>query len=106
MSLTSLCRAAALLALGKAAWSAPDVAKEFTETIRPVLVQNCGACHNPAKAKNLAAFLKAATVADIDANRGLWRNVASQMRNRTMPPVASKLSEEDRFRIPAWIENR
>src|SRR5205823_7134277 len=42
----------------------------------------------------------------IETNRGLWRDVASQMRNRTMPHIASKLTEEDRFRISSWIENR
>jgi len=87
-------------------FSAPEASEEFSQTIRPVLVQNCSACHSPAKARNAAPFLKAATVADIDANRALWRNVAAQLRNRTMPPVASKLTEEERSRIPAWIENR
>src|SRR6185369_17634234 len=86
--------------------AAPDASQEFSQTIRPVLVQNCAACHNPANAKNPAAFLKAATAQDMEANRGLWRNVASQMRNRTMPPTATKLTEEDRFRISSWIENR
>jgi len=38
--------------------------------------------------------------------RGLWRNVATQLRNRTMPPVASKLTEEDRLRVAIWVENR
>lgn len=88
------------------AFAAPDPAEEFASTIRPVLMQNCAACHNPAKAKNPAAFLKAASLEDMESNRGLWRNVAAQMRNRTMPPVASKLTEEERYRIPEWIENR
>jgi cytochrome c553 len=88
------------------AWCEPDPSQEFSQAIRPVLVQNCAACHNPANAKNPAAFLKAATVSDMEANRTLWRNVAAQMRNRTMPPMASKLTEEDRFRISTWIENR
>src|SRR5450432_1344003 len=98
----------ALLVLGLAAVASavPDVSQEFSQSIRPVLVENCAACHNPAKTRNPAAFLKATSVADVDANRALWRNVALQMRNRTMPPVTSKLTEEERFRIPAWIEDR
>src|SRR5215468_6637309 len=94
------------LGLTVAALGAPDTSQEFTQSIRPVLAENCGACHNSAKAKNPAAFLKAAAVSDVDANRAMWRNVASQMRNRTMPPVATKLTEEDRFRIASWIDNR
>src|SRR5438093_9721607 len=92
--------------LAAVARSEPDAAQEFSQSIRPVLVQNCAACHNPANAKNPAAFLKASSVSDIAANRGLWRNVAAQMRNRTMPPMASKLTEEERFRISTWIDDR
>jgi cytochrome c553 len=78
---------------------------DFTQSIRPVLAENCGMCHNPGKPRNPANFLKAQTAKDIEADRGLWHNVAAQLRNRTMPPVASKLSEEDRLRIATWIDN-
>jgi predicted CXXCH cytochrome family protein len=60
------------LGLTAAALGAPDPSQEFAQSIRPVLAQNCGACHNPAKAKNPAAFLKAAAASDVDANRALW----------------------------------
>ena len=33
-------------------------------------------------------------------------NVAAQLRNRTMPPVETKLTEDDRLRVATWIENR
>ena len=79
---------------------------EFSQSVRPVLLENCGACHNPANPANRVDFLKAATVQDLETRRGLWRDVAAQLRNRTMPPVASKLSEEDRFRIATWVDDR
>ncbi len=69
------------------AFAAVAYADEFSQHIRPVLMENCARCHNPAAAKGPAPFLKANTVADLEANRGLWRNVAAQLRNRTMPPV-------------------
>src|SRR4051794_14169258 len=81
-------------------------AADTFETIRPVLVQNCSACHNPANPKNRINFLKASTAKDIDANRGLWVDVAAQLRNRTMPPVDSKLTESDRLRVASWIDSR
>jgi predicted CXXCH cytochrome family protein len=84
---------------------AQDSSRDFSQTIRPVLQRNCSDCHNPAKAKG-PAFLKAATVADMEANRGLWRNVAAQLRNRTMPPTASKLTEDERLQVSSWIDNR
>jgi len=86
--------------------AAPDAAKEFTESVRPVLQANCGGCHNPANPKNKIDFLRAETAKDIESKRGMWRSVAIQMRNRTMPPVASKLTEDDRLRIASWVENR
>lgn len=87
-------------------FAAPDAATEFARSIRPVLEQNCGACHNPDNPRNRVDFLKARDVSGIESNRGLWRDVAVQLRNRTMPPVASKLSEQDRLRIAGWLETR
>jgi len=84
---------------------AADPAQEFSQSIRPVLAQNCAGCHNP-NSRNAANFLKASTLKDIDAERGLWRNVAIQLRNRTMPPVDSKLSEADRLRVAQWVDAR
>ena len=85
---------------------APAAADEFAASIRPVLARNCAACHNPNSPKNRVNFLKATTVEDIESNRGLWRNVAAQLRNRTMPPVETKLTEEERLRVAGWIDNR
>ena len=41
---------------------------EFAESIRPVLAQNCTACHNP-NGRNRISFLKANTAQDIESNR-------------------------------------
>jgi hypothetical protein len=95
-----------LILAGSMAFAAPDAAKEYTESVRPVLQANCGGCHNPANPKNKVDFLRAETAKDIESKRGMWRSVAIQMRNRTMPPVASKLTEDDRLRIATWVENR
>ncbi len=94
----------AVLTLILATSAAPQ--DEFTQSIRPVLAENCAACHNPKNPRNHINFLKATKTADIESNRGLWRNVAAQMRNRTMPPVESKLTEDDRLRVSNWIEGR
>ena len=79
---------------------------EFAHSIRPTLMEHCGACHNPENPRNKVDFLKASTAKDIESRRGAWRNVAAQLRNRTMPPMASKLTEEDRLRISTWIDRR
>jgi len=86
--------------------AAAPAADEFVSSIRPVLAENCGACHKPGAARGPANFLKAQTAKDIGLDRGLWRNVAAQLRNRTMPPVASKLTEDDRIRVALWVDNQ
>src|SRR5205085_6086289 len=95
---------AAAILLSNAAFAA-DASAEFAG-VRAVLADNCAACHNAAKARGPVNFLKAETAKDIESQRGLWRNVAAQLRNRTMPPLASKLSEEDRIRVASWIDNQ
>ncbi|HEU0119896.1 MAG TPA: DUF1592 domain-containing protein [Bryobacteraceae bacterium] len=84
-------------------WAAPD---EFTTKIRPVLAANCAGCHNPKNPRNRIDFLKAEAPTDVETRRGLWRNVATQLRNRTMPPGAAKISEEDRMLVADWIDTR
>jgi hypothetical protein len=83
-----------------------EPAEEFSIKIRPTLLQHCGTCHNPESEKAPVPFLKATTVDGMQKSRGLWRNVATQLRNRTMPPRDSKLGEEDRLHIASWIEER
>jgi cytochrome c553 len=97
---------AAAFALTAAAAPQQPSPDEFAQSIRPVLAQNCSACHNPNNPKNRINFLKANTIKDIESDRGLWRDVAAQLRNRTMPPVETKLTEDDRLRVAVWIDNR
>jgi hypothetical protein len=78
----------------------------FTQTVRPILATNCVPCHDPVKSKNPANFLTAQTAKDIESKRGLWRNVAAQLRNRSMPPIASKITEEERLVVANWVEGR
>src|SRR5207249_3648361 len=96
----------AMVALAAISSAQAPSSDEFAQSIRPVLMQNCAACHNPANPRNRVGFLKAQTSKDLEANRGLWRNVAAQLHNRTMPPVDTKLSEDDRLRISQWIDKR
>ncbi|MBL8232561.1 MAG: DUF1592 domain-containing protein [Bryobacterales bacterium] len=81
-------------------------ADTFSSYVRPVLARNCGACHNHQNPKNRIDFLKANTAKDIEQSRGLWRNVATQLRNRTMPPSASTLTEDDRLKVSQWVSDR
>ncbi len=83
-----------------------NAADDFARDLKPVLEQNCSACHNPANPKNRLNFLKAQKAEDLNDSRMLWRDVATQLRNRTMPPMASKLTEADRLRVSTWIDDQ
>jgi hypothetical protein len=89
-----------------AAHASEDDAAAFAQRVRPALEANCSACHNPADAKNRHNFLKSHDVTDVETRRVLWRDVATQLRNRTMPPGGAGLPEADRLFIANWIENR
>ncbi len=82
----------------------PEAADHFEATVRPILVKYCGDCHDPEDKKNKIDFLKACDAEDISKDRELWKNVALQLRNRTMPPVDEEQpSEDDRFQLSVWI---
>jgi hypothetical protein len=95
--------ATALLVCAPTAFPAAD---EFSTSIRPILEANCKACHNPANPKARNNFLKSEDPVDVDTRRTLWRSVATQLRNRTMPPGEAKLAEADRLKVANWIEHR
>jgi mono/diheme cytochrome c family protein len=90
-------------AIAGAALAAPD---PFSSKIRPVLQENCGGCHNPANPRNKIDFLKSESPTDVETRRVLWRDVATQLRNRTMPPGAAKIPEADRMLVANWIDER
>ncbi len=93
-----------VFALAQTAQPQSPQADEFAHSIRPVLAQNCVPCHASATARGPVNFLTAQSAADVEARRGLFRNVAAQLRNRTMPPGPSKLSEQDRLLVATWID--
>ena len=94
---------AALPLLGSLSCVSLVLADEFRNEIRPVLVKHCQECHSPAS-ENRVRFLQARSASDVASERGLWLNVAMQLRNRTMPPTGPQPSEHDRFKIASWID--
>ena len=92
-----------LLALAPTASPQTKAPDEFAQSIRPILAENCSVCHlnNP---KNRINFLKDATAKEMESDRGLWRDVATQLRNRTMPPIETRLTEDQRLQVVQWIE--
>ena len=99
--------AACVLLVGPSlAQAEPEDQERFAQRVRPVLQKHCAACHNPADAKNRHDFLKYDDIADVSTRRVLWRDVAVQLRNRTMPPGDAAISESDRKFVADWIETR
>jgi mono/diheme cytochrome c family protein len=84
----------------------PCLAQEFQNQVRPALETHCAACHNPKNPKNRINFLAADDETDLGIRRVLWRDVAVQLRNRTMPPGNHKLTEADRLYLANWIDQK
>ncbi len=99
------------LALIAFAFSPPEIhlyAKEplqYQEDIRPKLVTYCGDCHSPEDSEHDVKFLQAKNVAEMSQMRSIWKSVAEQLRNRTMPPPdETQPSEAERLGVAEWID--
>jgi hypothetical protein len=92
-------------ALSQKPAAAPAVNDEFAKSIRPILVDKCSMCHITGNPKNRIDFLKDTTSRAVETDRGLWRDVATQLRNRTMPAAETGLTEDQRLRVIQWIDN-
>ena len=85
----------------------PESAMHFEDAVLPVLETACADCHHPEDPDNHVRFLDAAVADDLSHARGLWANVAEQLRNRTMPPAdAEQPTEADRLAVADWIDAR
>ncbi|MEK6238722.1 MAG: DUF1592 domain-containing protein, partial [Planctomycetales bacterium] len=78
----------------------------FQREILPPLQKYCGDCHGSDDSENDVRFLDVKTVSDLQADRSVWRSVAVQLRNRTMPPPdCDQPSDQERSRIAGWIRS-
>jgi hypothetical protein len=102
--------ALALIAVGQAADKgepATEIARRFTENVRPVLKDHCFACHGGEKQEaklDLSSIDSATAVAE---NPRLWRLVRQRLETEEMPPEDAKvkLPASKRQAIIAWISD-
>jgi len=75
-------------------------AGEFEDRILPLLG------HEPGNSEHDIQFLDLTKAADMQKQRGIWRSVAVQLRNRTMPPAKRKHqpSDKQRAELAIWID--
>ena len=84
---------------------ADDPGLAFAAEVRPTLLRVCGDCHHPDDGDNHVRFLVATDLEAMTAQRGLWKSVAEQLRNRTMPPAdAAQPTEAERLHLSRWID--
>ena len=75
---------------------------DFANRILPVLDTYCADCHD---AEDDLPFLELTSEADLQSMRGLWRSVAAQLRQRTMPPADKRQPDpKERQEVADWIE--
>lgn len=82
-------------------------AGEFEDRILPLLDDYCIDCHEPGNSEHDIQFLDLTKAEDIQRQRGIWRSVAVQLRNRTMPPAKRKNqpSDKERAELATWIDS-
>ncbi|MCM8535355.1 MAG: DUF1592 domain-containing protein [Lentisphaeraceae bacterium] len=83
-----------------------DNEKYFQEKVRPLLDKYCFDCHDPEDEDSESPFLEDKNAKDITHNRHIWKSVAAQIRNRTMPPKRKKKqpTEFERVELATWID--
>ncbi|MCH2181392.1 MAG: DUF1553 domain-containing protein [Mariniblastus sp.] len=90
-----------------------DSAIDFQQQIQPILSDRCYPCHGPDEQSRQADLrldlregaLQVVVPGDLSSSE-LWSRLTAQDEDLVMPPPESKLSltEEERERIGAWIE--
>jgi mono/diheme cytochrome c family protein len=88
------------------ATSFPESQELFDKTIVPLLRQNCYQCHANGQNKGEVALDSYKTIADVEQDRAVWKEVLKDVRTGVMPQAASthKPSPADRKTIADWIE--
>ncbi len=95
---------AAAVSLAPAA-VAQDAPRDFTKDVRPLLDTYCGKCHAGEKAKGDVDLARFTAVGLIQREPKLWREVLTQLNDRTMPPAKKpQPSEVERAMLIEWIQ--
>ena len=85
--------------------TASEITRRFTEDVRPVLKDQCYACHGGEKQEaklDLTRFDSARSVAE---SPRLWQLVRQRLEAGEMPPddATTELSADERRAVVAWI---
>ncbi|HVY70190.1 MAG TPA: DUF1592 domain-containing protein [Verrucomicrobiae bacterium] len=76
----------------------------YEREIRPLLSEYCFKCHGTAKAKGGVNLESSTNIVEVFKNLKTWQTVASQLRERTMPPEDKpQPSQEQRDKMAMWV---
>ena len=84
----------------------PDSQTEFTNTVVPLLQQNCYECHANGKHKGDVALDSFKTIDDVEKHRDQWEQVLKDIQDGDMPVAEAKHkpTAAERETISIWIE--
>jgi hypothetical protein len=86
--------------------AAQEAPKDFTKDVRPLLDTYCGKCHAGEKAKGDVDLARFTDVGQIQREPKLWREVLTQLNDRTMPPAKKpQPSEVERAMLIEWVQH-
>lgn len=94
------------LSMGLSAVAAPaDVASNFTNDIRPLLVDRCYDCHGDGSKKGGVAFDDASSDAALVQNVELWSKALKAVRAGLMPPPKhDPLTADEIAKLEHWVK--
>src|SRR5438045_4183368 len=89
----------------KAAPAAPDVDREFTETVRPFVTTYCISCHSGEKAAAQLDLRQYTTTASVVDDYSRWNRVVARLSAKEMPPKQAKQPpDEARQQVVDWVQ--
>ena len=80
-------------------------AADFGLEVRPVLETYCFKCHGAEKPKGGVQLHKAADLAALYRDPGMWDRVLAELQDEAMPPGSKpQPTDEERKRVVAWLD--
>ena len=92
--------------LAQGAGAGPGVEARWTGEVLPLMERYCYDCHGDGIKKGELAIDKFDSIAEMQANREVWKRIRDHLRHQLMPPLdEDQPKAEERKKILAWIDD-
>ena len=85
--------------------AAEDLDKAWHDHAQPVLENYCYDCHGDGLREGEIELDRYRSIADMRADRGVWKRIRDHVRHRLMPPIdEAQPTDAEREQLLAWID--